>query len=139
MGPPALASPVPPRDDRGVCGPPTTDGVVSVRTPVAPTYISRSTQIAARTLGGEMMIMSPLDSTFFTLNEVATTLWLAADGRTPLEDIVRRQLCAEFEVEFDVAWRDASEFVLQLSSHGILVVSDAPVGSAPAESEGGPQ
>jgi len=87
-----------------------------------------------------MMIMSPLDSTFFTLNEVATTLWLAADGQTPLDDIVRRRLCAEFEVEFDVAWRDASEFVERLSSHGILVVSDAPLamGRAPAGTEGGP-
>ena len=39
------------------------------------TYIARSTAIAARMLGGEMMIMSALDSTFFTLNEVATVIW----------------------------------------------------------------
>ena len=45
-------------------------------------YLARSSQIAARMLGGEMMIMSPLDSTFFTLNEVATVIWQAADGKT---------------------------------------------------------
>jgi hypothetical protein len=33
-------------------------------------YIARSTAIAARILGGEMMIMSAADSTFFTLNDV---------------------------------------------------------------------
>ena len=47
---------------------------------MAETYIARSTAIAARILGGEMMIMSALDSTFFTLNEVATVIWQAADG-----------------------------------------------------------
>ncbi len=34
-------------------------------------YVARSSQIAARALGGEMMIMSARDSTLFTLNEVA--------------------------------------------------------------------
>jgi hypothetical protein len=53
------------------------------------TYIARSTAIAARMLGGEMMIMSALDSTFFTLNEVATVIWQAADGNTPLSEICR--------------------------------------------------
>ena len=59
-------------------------------------YIARSTQIAARVLGGEMMIMSAVDSTFFTLNEVATAVWQAADGRTPLSEIVA---ILEIEVE----------------------------------------
>jgi len=36
------------------------------------TYIARSTAIAARALAGEMMVMNSTDSTFFTLNEVAT-------------------------------------------------------------------
>ena len=35
-------------------------------------YIARSTEIAARVLGGEMMIMSARDSTLFNLNDVAT-------------------------------------------------------------------
>jgi len=37
-------------------------------------YTGRSSQIAARVLGGEMMVMSSVDSTFFTLNEVATAI-----------------------------------------------------------------
>ena len=50
------------------------------------TYITRSSAIAARMLAGEMMVMNSMDSTFFTLNEVATTIWQAADGRTPLRE-----------------------------------------------------
>ena len=50
------------------------------------TYIARSSAIAARNLGGEMMIMSALDSTLFSLNPAATAIWEAADGRTSLEE-----------------------------------------------------
>ena len=48
-------------------------------------YVARSTAIAARSLGDETMVMSAADSTLFTLNEVATMIWQAADGATPLE------------------------------------------------------
>jgi Coenzyme PQQ synthesis protein D (PqqD) len=95
--------------------------------PMAETYIARSTAIAARMLGGEMMIMSAVDSTFFTLNEVATVIWQAADGHTPLSEIVGRRVCEEFEIAPDEAQRDAADFVNQLSQHGILLVSDQPI------------
>lgn len=90
-------------------------------------YIVRSRKIAARNLGGEMMIMSAVDSTFFTLNEVATAIWEAADGQTPLSQIVDQRVCTEFDVEPEQAQRDAEEFVAQLSQHGILLVSDGPL------------
>ena len=89
-------------------------------------YIARSSQIAARMLGGEMMVMSAVDSTFFTLNEVATAIWQAADGRTPLAEIVASTVCDEFEVDLEIARRDAEQFVDELSHHGILLVSDRP-------------
>lgn len=94
---------------------------------MAEKYIVRSSAIAARKLGGEMMIMSAVDSTFFTLNEVATVIWQAADGRTPLSEIVERRVCQEFDVEPEVAWQDAEQFVTELSQHGILLVSDRPI------------
>jgi hypothetical protein len=94
---------------------------------MAETYIARSSAIAARMLGGEMMIMSAQDSTFFTLNEVATAIWQAADGHTPLSEIVERRVCEEFEIEPELARRDAEEFVSQLSEQGILLLSDQPI------------
>ena len=91
------------------------------------TYIARSTAIAARKLAGEMMVMNSLDSTFFTLNEVATAIWQAADGRTPLREIVRNTVCEQFEVTPEQAMVDVEQFVADLSSHGILLVSDHPL------------
>lgn len=89
-------------------------------------YIARSPNIAARMLGGEMMIMSAADSTFFTLNEVASVIWQAADGRTLLSAIVEEKVCREFDIAAEAAWQDAEQFVDQLSQHGILLVADSP-------------
>jgi hypothetical protein len=90
-------------------------------------YIAKSSAIASRLLGGEMMIMSAIDSTFFTLNPVATVLWQAADGHTSLSDIVTHYVCIEFEIDFETALRDAEHFVEEFSRHGILHISDQPI------------
>jgi hypothetical protein len=94
---------------------------------MAEKYIARSKAIAARMIGGEMMVMSAADSTFFTLNEVASAIWQAADGRTPLSKIVSGKICEEFDVAPDQAQRGADHFVDELSQHGILLVSDQPL------------
>ena len=91
------------------------------------TYIARSSAIAARKLAGEMMVMNSMDSTFFTLNEVATAIWQAADGCTPLREIVASQICQEFDIDPEQAQQDAVQFVSELSQHGILLVSDRPL------------
>jgi hypothetical protein len=93
---------------------------------VRETYIMRSSAIAARMLGGEMMVMSAADSTFFTLDQVATAIWQAADGQTPLSEIVANRICAEFDVSLETARQDAEQFVEELAGHGILMVSDQP-------------
>jgi coenzyme PQQ synthesis protein D (PqqD) len=94
-----------------------------------PLYIARSNQIAARSLGGEMMIMSARDSTLFSLNDVGSVIWQAADGQTALEEIVERKVCAEFDVDPAEALKDAESFVRELAEHGILLVSQEPVTS----------
>src|SRR5206468_3755738 len=93
-------------------------------------YIARATNIAARMIGGEMMIMSGLDSSLFSLNATASVLWQAADGVTPLADIVEQRICTVFEVDPDVALRDAEELAEDLARHGILRLSDSPIPEA---------
>jgi hypothetical protein len=98
-------------------------------------YISRSKAIAARLLGDEMMIMSAVDSTFFTLDDVATVIWQAADGQTPLSGIAAK-ICQQFDVDQEQAERDAEQFVDELSAHGILLVSESPVDNRGLVQEG---
>ena len=89
-------------------------------------YIARSPRVAARSLGGEMMIMSGRDSTLFSLNEVATVIWEAADGLTALDDIVEHRICQEFDVELAEALRDAEALAEALAERGIFLLSDKP-------------
>jgi hypothetical protein len=91
-------------------------------------YLSRNPRVAARSLDGEMMIMSGRDSTLFTLNKTATILWQAADGATPLDQIVEKKICAEFEVEPGEALKDAEALARDLAGHGILEISVEPIG-----------
>jgi hypothetical protein len=100
---------------------------MTVSTQLTGTYISRSTAVAARELAGEMMIMSATDSTLFSLNETATLIWNAADGKTSLREIVENKICAEFDVEPETAYRDAEALVTNLASLGILNLSSEPV------------
>ena len=90
-------------------------------------YVSRTTAIAARALGDETMVMSAANSTLFTLDEVATVIWEAADGVTPLEEIVTNRVCTQFDVTLEAALRDAERFVEQLAEHGLLLYSDQPM------------
>jgi hypothetical protein len=98
-------------------------------------YVARSPRVAARNFDGEMMIMSDRDSTLFTLNRTATLIWQAADGITPLEEIVERKICPEFDVERDAALRDAETLTRELAGHGILEISEERISSKTAARE----
>jgi Coenzyme PQQ synthesis protein D (PqqD) len=94
-------------------------------------YVSRSTAIAARMLGDEMMVMSATNSTLFTLDEIATIIWEAADGATPLEEIVAKKVCTQYDITPEVALQDAQVLVEQLAEHGLLLLSDQPSAQSP--------
>ena len=74
-----------------------------------------------------MLVMSGQGSTLFTLNPTATILWQAADGATPLDEIVERRICSEFEVQPEEALRDAEALAEDLAKHGILLISEQPI------------
>ena len=101
-------------------------------------YVARSPLIAARMLGEEMLVMSGQGSTLFTLNPTATILWQAADGATPLHEIVERRICSEFEVQPEEAMRDAEVLAEDLAEHGILLISEEPITRPDAPVEGQP-
>lgn len=90
-------------------------------------YVARNTAIAARALGEETMVMSAADSTLFTLDEVASVIWEAADGKTPLDQIVVDRICAQYDIAPEVAFEDAKALVEKLAEHGILRLSGQPL------------
>jgi hypothetical protein len=95
--------------------------------PLSNKYIAKSSAIASRLLADQMIIMSPVDSTLFSLNPTGTIIWEAADGITPLSRIVEEKVCGEFDITVEKAYADAEQFVNALVKQGILVISDHPV------------
>jgi hypothetical protein len=89
-------------------------------------YPKRAANLAARVFRGEAIVMNPADSTLFNLNETATAIWLAADGRTTLREIVERDIVPAFDVDPEDALRDAGEFARSLSEHSILTLLAQP-------------
>lgn len=89
-------------------------------------YPKRAPNLASRVLGGEAIVMNPVDSSLFNLNQTATAIWQAADGRTSLRQIVESEVCPRFEIDAESALRDAEELVQSLAAHSILLVSEEP-------------
>ena len=91
-------------------------------------YPMRAANLASRVLRGKAIIMNPVDSGLFDLNETATLIWLAADGRTALREIVEREVCPRFEIDPETALRDAEGLVRELAAHSVFIVAEEPAG-----------
>jgi hypothetical protein len=90
-------------------------------------FVVHSKAIAARGLGAETMVMSATNSTLFVLNEVASVIWKAIDGTTPLRELVAHEVCTKHNIALDVALEDAEAVVRGLAQHGILILSEKPI------------
>lgn len=95
---------------------------------MAERYPAQNPRAAWRVYDGRAVIVSPEDSRLHTLNEVGTVVWQAADGRTPVEEIVAL-VCREFDVTADRAAADVDAFVDQLVARGLLSIGAAPAGA----------
>jgi len=62
-------------------------------------FIRRSRKTAARMVGGEMVVLSVVDSSLYNLNAIASLVWQAADGATPLRAIVEARIVPHFEID----------------------------------------
>ena len=88
--------------------------------------VKNNEKTAYRIINGEVVAVNLKDSTFHTLNPVATFIWEQADGQIKVEQIIEK-ICQEFEVNWDTAERDCLEFLGELISKGLVVLSQNPV------------
>ena len=76
-------------------------------------------EVMARQVGAETVILNLVTGTYFGLDEVGGRLWeLIGDGIS-LRDLYERML-AEFDVGRDELERDVTRLVDQLESHGLV-------------------
>ncbi len=89
-------------------------------------YITKSEEnIAYREIDGEFIIVNLKESTFHTLNSVASFIWQQVDGKTKVEEIIE-MVCQEFEVDHETAQKDCLEFIGKLKDKELLTTSFQP-------------
>ena len=88
-------------------------------------YVARSSEIAARRLGDEMMIMSGRDSTLFTL-ERGGHRHLGGCRRLDAADEIVEQDLPGVRRRAGRPCDDAETLAEELADHGILLISDEP-------------
>jgi hypothetical protein len=88
--------------------------------------VKNNEKTAYRIINGEAVVVNLKDSTFHTLNPVATFIWEKADGQIKTKQIIE-EICQEFEVDWDTAERDCLEFLGELVNKGLVVLSQNPV------------
>ena len=90
--------------------------------------VKNNEKTAYRIIDGEAVVVNLKDSTFHTLNPVATFIWGQIDGQIKAKQIIEK-ICQEFEVDWDTAERDCQEFLGELISKGLVILSQNPVES----------
>jgi hypothetical protein len=98
--------------------------------------ITRGERLAARRVGDELVILSADDSSLYVLNELGSLLWEAADGQTPLREIVETVVCPEFDIDADTALADALDFLKQLEGFGVVALTARAVAPRAASAGG---
>lgn len=76
--------------------------------------------LAERLVDGEAVIVNAEGGEILVLNEVGAHVWQRLDGETDVKSLAEA-VCAEFDVEREVAERDVRSFLAQLERQGALV------------------
>ena len=89
-----------------------------------PTFFARSQAVVSRQIAGETLVV-PIRgkvgdlASIYSFNETGSLLWVALEHPRSLENLANL-LCQTFEVTWDDAQRDASAFVVEMQSAGLL-------------------
>ena len=81
--------------------------------------VQRQKDVAWRMIDGEVVIVTPSDSTMHTLNDVGTRIWELITGERSLSEVAEI-LCAEFDVDKQRAEKDTLWFVQCLAKKGLV-------------------
>jgi len=81
---------------------------------------------------GEVVVVTPQDGSFHTLNPAASWLWRHADGQRSLADLAQG-LCDAFAVEPDMAEADVAAFAARAIEAGLWTLDERPPEPPPDE------
>ena len=89
-------------------------------------YAIKSDNVASRILQDEAVVVLPLESIVYTFDSVGTRIWELITGRDKVSEIIKT-IQHEYAVQPEEAEKDTIEFINDLVSKKIVMLSEAPV------------
>ncbi len=81
--------------------------------------VSRSSESIWRVIEGEVVILTPKNSTLHVLNEAGTRIWELIDEPIGVEELVSK-IISEYEVDEETVKNDMLGFLSSLAEIGVL-------------------
>lgn len=88
-------------------------------------FIQQDPLTASRVFDEEAIIVTSGDGMSHSINDTGTFIWVRALGKKPLGEIIA-ELCDEFDVDDEIALKDAAGFVLAGVENRFLRASHKP-------------
>jgi len=85
--------------------------------------VKQSPKVAFRVIEGEVIILTPHDSTIHTFNPVGTSIWKLLDNEREISEVVKA-IREEYEVSQKEAEQDVLEFIEHLYQKKIVLIND---------------
>ena len=76
--------------------------------------------ISARIVDGQLIILKPGTDELLRFNEVASFIWSILEKQPSALSILVEAIVEEFEVDFDQAEADLSDFLTEMQSQGLI-------------------
>ena len=98
--------------------------------------VCKDRQTASRVMAGEAIVLTPMNSKIYNLNETGSRIWEWLDGEPTVGEIVAH-MQREFKVSEEQSTRDVVAFLEELAANGMITLSqDAGEGRAPTKGHG---
>ena len=85
------------------------------------TIYEKSPETAWGGVEGETIIIDLKAKRVIGINDVASIIWEALDGKTALREIVKTRVLTEFEIEEEQALYDAEKWIAEIAQQGLAI------------------
>jgi hypothetical protein len=89
-------------------------------------YVVRNRDTVWKMVGNEAFIIDKDGTNFHQLNSVGSEIWKIAEGTATVRQIIET-ICSRFEITAEEAERDATRFIENMLTQGLVTLADAPV------------
>ena len=85
--------------------------------------VCKDRQTASRVMAGEAIVLTPMNSKIYNLNETGSRIWEWLDGEPTVGELAAR-MQSEFKVDKEQAQADIIAFLEELVARGMVTLSE---------------